>query len=198
MDNETKQKSVNMEDMQAHTRSLHNKGIGNSGTCPTAAGTAEKAVTLGTTFSLVTGATILVTFTNAISVAGATLAVTHTPLGASEATTEAAKPIYYRGAALAADMVKAGDSILMRYNGTQFDILGTLDTDTNTVTDLSYDSYTGKLQKTVNGETSDVVTIVNSGFRITEDDTNGIDELTAIGSATIVEDNTNGIDELNF
>ena len=63
---------------------------------------------------------------------------------------------------------------------------------------ISYDSSTGKLQKTVNGETTDVVTIVNSGFRITEDDTNGIDELTAIGSATIVEDNTNGIDELNF
>ena len=126
MDESTKAKTVNMEDMQAHTRVLHNKGIGSSGTCSTAAATAAKAVTLGSTFDLVSGATILVTFTNGISVAGATLAVTHTPIGASEATTEAAKAIYYRDAALGADMVKAGAKVLLRYNGTQFDVIGDL------------------------------------------------------------------------
>lgn len=165
MDESTKAKTVNMEDMQAHTRVLHNKGIGSSGTCSTAAATAAKAVTLGTTFELVTGATILVTFTNGISVAGATLAVTHTPIGGSQ-TTETAKAIYYRGAALGADMVKAGARVLLRYNGTQFDIIGDLN--------------------------------IDSGFSITEDDTNGLDILSAIGNATITEDNTNGLDILTF
>lgn len=165
MNEETKKRTVNLEDLQAGVKQTFNKGIGNACTCSTAAGTAAKTVTLGATFELVTGATILVTFTNGISVANATLAVTHTPIGGSS-TTEAAKPIYYRGAALGADMVKAGAKILLRYNGTQFDILGDLN--------------------------------VDSGFSLTEDDTNGLDILSAIGNATITEDNTNGLDIMNF
>lgn len=125
MNEETKKKRVNLEDLQAGVRQVFNKGIGSDGTCSTAAATAAKAVTLGTTFDLVAGATILVTFTNGISVANATLAVTHTPIGGSQRT-EAAKAIYYRGAALGADMVKAGAKVLLRYNGTQFDVLGDL------------------------------------------------------------------------
>ena len=66
------------------------------------------------------------------------------------------------------------------------------------VSDVSYNSSTGKLQKTVDGITSDVVTIVTSGFSLTEDDTNGLDTLAPIGSATITDDNTNGLDILTF
>ena len=121
----TKKKTVNMEDMQAHTRVLHNKGIGNSGTCSTAAGTAAKEVTVGTTFSLVSDATIIVTFTNGITVASSTLAVTHTDLSGTS-TTEAAKPIYYKGAALPANYVPAGMSLTLRYDGTNFNVVGEL------------------------------------------------------------------------
>lgn len=165
MDEQTKAKGISLEDLQISVQDVRNKGLGNIGTCSTAASTAAKEVTLGTIFDLVSGATILVTFTNGISVANATLAVTHTPIGGSQ-TTETAKAIYYRGAALGADMVKTGARVLLRYNGTQFDIIGDLN--------------------------------IDSGFSITEDDTNGLDILSAIGNATITEDNTNGLDILTF
>ena len=101
-----------------------NRGIYNEGTCTTAAATAAKEVTLGTTFSPVAGATLFVTFQNAITVASATLTVTY---GASGSTsTLSAKPIYYKGAALAANMVGAGMKLMLRYNGSQFEIVGEL------------------------------------------------------------------------
>ena len=70
--------------------------------------------------------------------------------------------------------------------------------DDNAVTDVAFDSTTGYVKKTKNGTTSNVVQVVTSGFSITQDDVNGIDTLTAIGSATITDDNTNGLDILNF
>ena len=203
MTEDEKKKAVNMEDMQAHSRRLMNKGIINEGTCTTAAGTAAKQVILNNTFLLANKATVIVTFQNAITVANATLAIGKTESG--ETTYGTAYPIKYRGTALAADMVKAGDTVILRlvYDSetpanSYWNVVGTLDTDTNTVTDVSFNANTGKLQKTVNGQTSDITTIVNSGFSLTEDDTNGIDILTAIGSATITDDNTNGLDILNF
>ncbi len=68
----------------------------------------------------------------------------------------------------------------------------------STVSDVTFDSSIGKLKKTINGTTSNVCDVVTSGFRITQDDTNGIDVITAVGSATITEDNTNAIDNFNF
>lgn len=111
-------------------------------------------------------------------------------------TVSAAKPIYYRGAALGANMVKAGSQIILRYDGTSFNIIGNLDTDT--VTDITFDSNTNTLKKTVGGQQSDIVQIVNSGFSVVQDDENGIDEISAIGGASITEDDTNGIDEYDF
>ena len=61
--------------------------INNYGVCSTAAGTAAKTVTVGSTFSLVTGAQVIVKFTNANSVASPTLNVNST----------GAKPIYKFG-----------------------------------------------------------------------------------------------------
>lgn len=128
MTNTEKEKTVKLGGLQAHTKELFNKGIGNEGICSTAADTTVKAVTLGTTFDLVAKATILVTFTNGISVANSTLAVTHTDLEGTKITEEA-KPIYYRGAALPANLIKAEDKILMRYDGTSFNIIGVLSQD---------------------------------------------------------------------
>ena len=146
MNQETKEKIVNVEDLQAAIRQTFNIGFGNSGTCSTAAATAAKAVTLGTTFSMTTNATILVTFTNGISVANSTLAVTHTDLSGTT-TTETAKPIYLKGAALEPGLVKAGDSLLLRYNGTQWDVVGTLDQDlSNYYTKSEIDGMIGNIE----------------------------------------------------
>ena len=70
--------------------------------------------------------------------------------------------------------------------------------DGNTVGDVTFDPSTGELRRTKNGTTSKVCDIVTSGFNITQDDTNGIDVITAVGSATVTEDDTNGIDNFNF
>ena len=126
MTEQEKKKTANLEDMQAFGRVIHNKGIGSEGICSTAAGTAAKTVTVGTTFSPVAGATLIVLFQNGISVASPTLAVTYTD-GSGTQQTLAAKPIYYRGAAIAADMVKEGAKIILRYDGTNFNIVGDLD-----------------------------------------------------------------------
>lgn len=63
---------------------------------------------------------------------------------------------------------------------------------------ITFDSSTNELKKTVNGSTSKVCDVVTSGFRITQDDVNGIDTFTAVGSATFTDDNTNGIDVFDF
>lgn len=125
MTDDIKNKAVKMEVMQAFVQPLLNKGIVNYATCSTAAATVKKQVTLGTTFALTDGAMLAVKFSNGISVASSTLEVKHTPLGGTQ-TTEQAKAIYYQGGALASGLVKAGDTILLRYNGTQFDVLGSL------------------------------------------------------------------------
>ena len=65
---------------------------------------------------------------------------------------------------------------------------------TATVSNVSYNSETGKLQKTINGSTSDVVDIVNSGFRF--EFSNGILNLIPIGTATVSV--TNGVLNLTF
>jgi hypothetical protein len=158
MDQQTKAKSVNMEDMQRFGRVLHNKGIGTDSVCATAAATQAKQVVAGTTFSLVAGAKLIVKFQNAITVAGATLTV-GMPVDATAAdyeeknpsqegwyelssgtlvltedvapasgktyyTATVAKPIYLNGAALGADVVKAGTSLLLSYDGTSYNIIG--------------------------------------------------------------------------
>ena len=124
MDSTTKAKTLNLEDYQGGSRVVLNKVFGNDGTCSTAAATAAKTVTLGTTFNLVAGATLIVKFTHGITCENSTLAITHTPLGAQQPTTEAAKPIYLNGAPVIASAIPEGSSVILRYNGTQFDIIG--------------------------------------------------------------------------
>ena len=113
--------AVNVEGLKAALKSSGNKAIYNEAICSTAGGTAAKVTnTVPPSFSLVSGAKILVKFTYAITVANATLQV----------GTNAAKPIFYHGAALAANLVKAGTSLLLVYDGTNFNIVGDINTDT--------------------------------------------------------------------
>ena len=91
------------------------------GTCSTAAATAAKVVAC-TGFTLVTGATIRVKFTVANSAASPTLNVNST----------GAKAIYYRGAAITAGYLAANRTYEFVYNGTQYELVGDINTDTNT------------------------------------------------------------------
>lgn len=88
--------------------------------CSTAAGTAAKAVSC-TGFALITGAEITVKFTATNTAGSPTLNVNNT----------GAKPIYYRGSAISAGYLAANRTYTFRYNGTQYDLVGDINIDTN-------------------------------------------------------------------
>lgn len=81
------------------------------GTCSTAATTAAKAVTLSS-YTLVKGGVVAVKFNNAVP-ANATLNV----------NSKGAKNIYYKGAAITANVIQAGDTATFMYDGTQYQLL---------------------------------------------------------------------------
>lgn len=85
------------------------------GVCSTAAGTAAKTVSV-TGFSLITGVLVTVKFSNSITVANPTLNVNST----------GAKTIYYRGYALPANAIEANSTYTLVYNGTQWEIVGSI------------------------------------------------------------------------
>lgn len=145
--------AINVQGLKASLKKGGNKGIFNEATCSTAAATAAKEITTAPkSFSLVAGAKILVTFTYAISVANATLQV----------GSAAAKPIYYHGAALAANLVKAGSVLLLAYDGTAWNIVGDL-TPSGFV--ITTDETTG----------TDIFTAVGSAT-VSHNDSTGADE----------------------
>lgn len=84
---------------------------GGYGTCSTAAATAAKTATLSG-YYLVTGGTVSVKFTYAVP-ASATLNING----------KGAKQIYYRGSAIAANIIQAGDTATFIYNGSQYHLL---------------------------------------------------------------------------
>ena len=93
----------------------------NYGTCSTAAATAAKVVSCSN-FALITGAEITVKFTTKNTAAKPTLNVNNT----------GAKAIYYRGSAISAGYLAANRTYTFRYNGSQYDLVGDINTDTNT------------------------------------------------------------------
>ena len=94
------------------------------GECTTAAGTAAKVVTCADFDEYRTGVTLFVKFTNTNTAASPTLNV----------NSKGAKAIYYRGSAMAVNKIAAGGTYQFRYNGTQWDLVGDIDTDTQTIT----------------------------------------------------------------
>ena len=139
----------------------------NYGTCSTAAGTAAKTVAC-TGFTLATGSEITVKFTVTNTAANPTLNVNST----------GAKAVYYNGAAISAGYLKANKTYTFRYNGTQYDLVGDIDTNTTyslssfgvtataaelnkldgvtaTATELNYvDGVTSNIQTQLNGKLS--------------------------------------------
>lgn len=129
------------------------------GSCSTAAATAEKAVS-ATGFSLVTGAKVVVKFTVTNTAANPTLNVNST----------GAKDIYYRGAAITAGYLAANRTYEFVYNGSQYDLVG--DVDTNTLPSV----YVGAGYSPVNASVSNPhvsfsATSGYTGFRLIGDGT---------------------------
>ena len=91
------------------------------GTCSTAAATAAKTVTC-TGFTLATGAKVIVKFTVTNTAASPTLNVNST----------GAKAIYYKGAAISAGYLAANKVYSFIYDGTNYVLIGDVDTNTNT------------------------------------------------------------------
>lgn len=139
--------AINVRGLKASLKKGGNIGIFNECICSTAGGTAAKVTnTVPPSFSLVSGAKIIVKFTYAITVANATLQVGET----------AAKPIRIMGSALDANIIKAGTSVLLSYDGTAYNIIGGVG---GNDVDVNYDTTNGKLTKTINGTTTDIVVL---------------------------------------
>lgn len=113
------------------TGTIYGTHTGNYGTCNTAAATQEKVVSIQG-FSLATGVHVCVKFiTNTNSHATPTLNVSST----------GAKSIKYRGGNLpSAGTLAAGRVYEFRYDGTNWELVGDLDTNTQTVTGVKGNS----------------------------------------------------------
>lgn len=93
----------------------------NYGTCSTAAATVAKVVDCAG-FTLATGSEITVKFTVTNTADSPTLNVNGT----------GAKLIYYRGSVITKSYLAANRTYTFRYNGTQYELVGDINTDTNT------------------------------------------------------------------
>ena len=137
------------------------------GTCSTAAATAEKAVAL-TGFVLATGAVIRVKFTVTNTAANPTLNVNAT----------GAKPVYYRGAAITAGTLAANRTYEFVYNGTQYELVG--DVDTNTTYSLATATKDGLMAKADKSKLDGVA----AGAEVNQ---NAFSKI-VVGSTTIIAD----------
>ncbi len=106
-------------------------------TCGTAAAEAAKvaATTPGSNFSLETGARVTVKFTVTNTAANPTLNVNST----------GAKAIYYRGSAISAGYLAANRTYEFVYNGTQYELVGDINTDANTTTTTGASNTSNKI-----------------------------------------------------
>ncbi len=106
-------------------------------TCGTAAAEAAKVATTtpGSNFSLETGARVTVKFTVTNTAANPTLNVNST----------GAKAIYYRGSAISAGYLAANRTYEFVYNGTQYELVGDINTDANTTTTTGASNTSNKI-----------------------------------------------------
>jgi hypothetical protein len=119
------------------------KDLPHLATCSTAAAIAAKTVVFPD-FSLVEGAEITVTFTVTNTAANPTLNVNGT----------GAKPVYYRNAAISAGYLAANRTYRFVYNGTQYRLIG--DIDTNTTYSVATQSANGLMSSTDKTKLDDI------------------------------------------
>lgn len=145
------------------------------GDCSTAAATAAKTVAC-TGFTLVTGARIAVKFTVSNTASNPTLNVTGT----------GAKAIYYRGSAIPSAYLAAGRTYEFIYNGSQYELVGDIDTDTHYTAHL-------KVGASSTAQTDGAATNGNVYLNLTE---NGIvrdyHNIKGTGATTVTSD-ANGV-----
>ena len=150
------------------------------GTCSTAAGTVAKTVDCAN-FILVIGAIVFVKFTVTNTAANPTLNVNGT----------GAKAIQYRGAAISAGYLAANRTYAFVYDGTNYQLIGDLDTNTTYSNMSQNEATTGTsttarsisaavLHKTAEDEAAKTVTAVATG------DNNGTIKVTTNGTAANV------------
>ena len=103
-------------------------------TCNTPLSTKAKEATTtpGSNFSLETGARVLVKFSKPGG-SSPTLNINNT----------GAKPIYYRGSAVATNQIRAKGTYEFVYNGSEWDLIGDVDTNTDTLNTAGTSSKTG-------------------------------------------------------
>ena len=126
------------------------------GTCSTAAGTAAKVVTNSDfDYELTTGVCAVIRFDNDNTATGMTLNINST----------GAKSVYYNGAAIGTDVIKAGGTYMFVYNGTQYDFIGSVGGNVTvsnaSVTIAVNDWSSGTCTKNVTGVTSSNNVIVS-------------------------------------
>ena len=110
--------------------------------CSTAAATAAKVATIctdsdttNTAFTLIKGVSIQVKFTATNSAANPTLSVNGTT----------ASPIYYKGAAITASYLKANYVYTFVYDGTNWNLVGEVNTDSDTKTSAGSSNTSSKI-----------------------------------------------------
>lgn len=136
------------------------------GTCTTAAATVAKVATVDN-YTLSTGGIVAIKFTNAVP-ASATLNI----------NSKGAKPIYFRGAAIVANIIGAGDTATFIYNGSQYVVISidvnTQQLITNSINNLDKDLVGGALNQYIYSveETNGLVT-AKAGAVSTAIDTSG-------------------------
>ena len=141
------------------------------GTCATEAATAAKVVTLAG-FTLVAGAKVAVKFTVTNTAANPTLNVNGS----------GAKPVFYRGAAIAAGYLAAKRVYEFVYDGTNYELIG--DIDTNTTYSSLKNPYAITIQaegttvgSAYDGSSAKTINITRASLGITEMTTDDIDEM---------------------
>ena len=115
------------------------------GTCGTAEATAAKAVTLSN-YALTVGGVVVVKFTYAVP-ASATLNV----------NSKGAKPIFYKGAAITANVIQAGDVATFIYDGTNYHLIAVDRVMAGSITGISVSGKTITITKG-DGSTSTLTT----------------------------------------
>ena len=151
--------------------------IAHYATCSTAAATVAKSVDLPG-FVLATGSKVAIKFTVSNTAANPTLNVNNT----------GAKAIYYRGAAISAGYLGGNRTYEFIYNGTQYELVGDLDTNTNTDTKVTsvgnhYKPSGGTTTSAAGGTLTDITNSAN-GVQVvtgvTKDDAGHVTGITSI------------------
>ena len=144
----------------------------NYGTCSTAAATAAKVVSCSN-FALITGAEITVKFTTTNTASNPTLNVNST----------GAKAIYYRGSAISAGYLAANRTYTFRYNGTQYELVG--DINTNTTYSNATTSAAGLMSKDDKAKLDAITDSADSvSFSASATSGNKVGTITINGNAT--------------